>query len=95
MELDKRYLRSSKPDYTKGIFQSIGFKEFHDYLMLNDAEKASEKGTVLFNKSLKELKLVTRRYARKQMRWITNRFLGHRGRDVKCCIRARNCYFQG
>ncbi|KAH7974554.1 hypothetical protein HPB49_016563 [Dermacentor silvarum] len=31
-------------DYTKGIFQSIGFKEFHRYLLMNSEEKASPKG---------------------------------------------------
>lgn len=85
LKQNKTYQSSSKPDYLKGIFQSIGFKEFHNYLMLTDDQKASEEGIVLFNKSLEDLKLVTRRYARKQMRWITNRFLGQRERDV-CVI---------
>jgi hypothetical protein len=31
------------PDYTKGIFQSIGFKEFHTYLTLSEEERASKK----------------------------------------------------
>ena len=31
------------PDYTKGIFQSIGFKEFHNYLILPEDERRSEK----------------------------------------------------
>lgn len=36
-------LHSRSPDYTKGIFQSIGFKEFHAYLILSEKERASEK----------------------------------------------------
>lgn len=62
-------------DYTEGIFQSIGFKEFHDYLMLDCDEKATEKGEKLLNSSIERLKLVTRRYARKQKKWIKNRFI--------------------
>ncbi|KAL3229445.1 hypothetical protein MRX96_023541 [Rhipicephalus microplus] len=31
-------------DYTKGIFQSIGLKEFHRYLLMDSEEKASPKG---------------------------------------------------
>ncbi|KAH6923249.1 hypothetical protein HPB50_025552 [Hyalomma asiaticum] len=31
-------------DYTKGIFQSIGFKEFHQYLLMSSEEKVSPKG---------------------------------------------------
>ena len=29
-------------DYTKGIFQSIGFKEFHNYLILPQEEREKE-----------------------------------------------------
>lgn len=38
----REYLHSRSPDYTKGIFQSIGFKEFHAYLILSEEERASE-----------------------------------------------------
>lgn len=115
------------PDYTKGIFQSIGFKEFHEYLIgftgskeecqnfnsreeernrdspLNENEsltkeiktqdstnsppakrkkQAKQTNQDLLQKGIEELKMVTRRYARKQNRWITNRLLGIRGREV-------------
>jgi len=39
----RKCLHSRSPDYTKGIFQSIGFKEFHTYLILPEKERASEK----------------------------------------------------
>ena len=39
-------------DYTTGIFQSIGFKEFHSYLILSEDEKNSEKGKLLFDEGL-------------------------------------------
>ncbi len=35
-------------NYTRGIFQAIGFKEFHDYLLLSDIERKSEHGEKLF-----------------------------------------------
>ena len=35
-------------DYTRGIFQAIGFKEFHDYLLLSDAERKTEDGEKVF-----------------------------------------------
>lgn len=41
--LKRECLHSRSPDYTKGIFQSIGFKEFHAYLTLPEEERASEK----------------------------------------------------
>ncbi|GIX73884.1 tRNA dimethylallyltransferase, partial [Caerostris extrusa] len=39
-----------KPQYTEGIFQSIGFKEFHEYLVLSDEEKSSDSGRKIFEK---------------------------------------------
>jgi tRNA dimethylallyltransferase len=73
----------SEADYTKGIFQSIGFKEFHEYLILSEDDRNSEKGSKLFHAGVDALKLVTRRYARRQLRWITNRFLRKPNRQVK------------
>ncbi|CAC5356356.1 miaA [Mytilus coruscus] len=70
---------NNEVDYTHGIFQSIGFKEFHDYLLLPDDEKDTEKGKQLLQKGIEEMKLVTRRYARTQVRWVKNRFLRYRG----------------
>ena len=51
-------------DYTKGIFQSIGFKEFHDYLLLSAEERETEAGKKEFDKGVELLKLATRQYAR-------------------------------
>jgi len=42
-QFKRECLHSRSPDYTKGIFQSIGFKEFHAYLILSEKERASEK----------------------------------------------------
>ncbi|KAJ9587240.1 hypothetical protein L9F63_019219, partial [Diploptera punctata] len=78
----QRLIENIEPNYTKGIFQSIGFKEFHEYLVLSPEDRKTEKGTKLFKLGIDALKLVTRRYARKQIRWITNRFLRRPTRQV-------------
>lgn len=72
----------SEPDYTKGVFQSIGFKEFHKYLMLKPDQQESEDGLKTLQEGIEQLKLVTRRYARKQKKWIINRILGRNDRKV-------------
>ena len=51
-------------DYTRGIFQSIGFKEFHNYLILSDNDKQSDKGRQQFDKGVELLKIATRQYSR-------------------------------
>ncbi|XP_018333826.1 tRNA dimethylallyltransferase [Agrilus planipennis] len=79
---DGRTSPDEKPDYTKGIFQSIGFKEFHEYLMLNETERQSELGQKLLQEGIVEMKMVTRRFSRKQSKWIKNRFLGREDREV-------------
>lgn len=69
-------------NYTLGIFQSIGFKEFHSYLILPEEERDSKTGNKMFQESVNQLKMVTRRYARKQNKWVKNRFLSETGRQV-------------
>ncbi|KFB47864.1 AGAP000639-PA-like protein [Anopheles sinensis] len=83
-------------DYHRGILQSIGFKEFVKYLQKYDADKDRElmkyfaTGQVtdnpdalsLLNDCLDYLKLVTRRYSRRQLQWINNRFLCDSDREV-------------
>ncbi|XP_043073943.1 tRNA dimethylallyltransferase isoform X3 [Puntigrus tetrazona] len=69
---DARKLASQ--DYQHGIFQSIGFKEFHDYLTASE-DISQEERNKLKIKGIEALKQVTRRYARKQNKWVRNRFL--------------------
>lgn len=76
------FYSSSSKAYTQGIFQSIGFKEFHNYLILNEEERNSEKGKKLLFQGIEDLKTVTKKYARKQCRWIQNRFLKAGNRQV-------------
>ncbi|XP_070557081.1 tRNA dimethylallyltransferase-like isoform X2 [Ptychodera flava] len=72
----------SKELYTHGIFQSIGFKEFHKYLILSQEDKDSDEGRTLQVEGVNGLKLATRRYGRKQNRWVRNRFLKRPGGNV-------------
>ncbi|KAH9515372.1 tRNA dimethylallyltransferase [Bulinus truncatus] len=69
-------------DYMHGVLQMIGFKEFGSYLKLTPEERASDKGKKEFDKGLTDLKNATRRYARKQIKWIMNRFCGRPGLNV-------------
>ena len=64
---------TSEP-YTEGIFQAIGFKEFHDYLICDPSTDSKGKDE-LFRQSVEALKQVTIRYAKKQKAWVRNRFL--------------------
>lgn len=79
---EQRIKSNTSPDYTKGIFQSIGFKEFHAYLILPEEERASEKGKKLLQQGIDDLKLVTRRYAKKQDKWVMNRLIRRGDRQV-------------
>eukprot|EP00095_Tigriopus_kingsejongensis_P003816 maker-scaffold278_size225338-snap-gene-1.25 protein:Tk03816 transcript:maker-scaffold278_size225338-snap-gene-1.25-mRNA-1 annotation:"trna mitochondrial" len=88
---DYNLSRKTPADYTIGIFQSIGFKEFHDYLMLgSQEEKASLEGQRLFEAGVDQLKLVTRQYARRQVKWMRSRFLNPR-RDVVPVYPVSSC----
>ena len=62
-------------NYDKGIWQSIGFKEFHRYLCLTEEERKSEEGKALFNEGVERMKISTRQYSRRQAKWIRRRFL--------------------
>ena len=59
---------------TFGIFQSIGFKEFREFL--ESENPLVQVNSDLFDKCVDSMKRATRRYARKQIKWVTNRFLG-------------------
>ncbi|KAM7372931.1 hypothetical protein PAMP_007821 [Pampus punctatissimus] len=74
-------IKSESQDYQHGIFQSIGFKEFHDYLTAPESSTQQEKD-MLRDKGIEALKTATRRYARKQNKWVRNRFLKRPGHNV-------------
>ncbi|XP_069126225.1 tRNA dimethylallyltransferase-like isoform X2 [Argopecten irradians] len=74
--------KNSVADYTHGIFQSIGFKEFHDYLILSKEEQSTDKGRQLFKEGVENLKRRTRAYAKYQVKHIRNRYIKRRGANT-------------
>lgn len=53
--------------WCRGVLQSIGFKEFEDYLQLSSVERQSEAGQVMLNTALEQMKTATKQYARRQV----------------------------
>jgi len=60
-------------DRTKGIWQSIGFKEMEPYLTLVNEDAGSEWLPKLRIAGLETMKIRTRRYAKEQLRWIKHK----------------------
>lgn len=71
-----------KADYEKGIFQTIGFKEFHNYLVLEPDIRGTDEGNKILRDCIKEMKISTRQYAKRQLKWIRRRFLQSGSRDL-------------
>ncbi|KAG8507596.1 tRNA dimethylallyltransferase, partial [Galemys pyrenaicus] len=78
---NEKKVAENSQDYQHGIFQSIGFKEFHEYL-ITEGKCTPETSNQLLKKGIEALKQVTKRYARKQNRWVKNRFLSRPGPNV-------------
>ncbi|XP_037683527.1 tRNA dimethylallyltransferase isoform X4 [Choloepus didactylus] len=78
---NQKKVAENSQEYQRGIFQSIGFKEFHEYLT-TEGKCTSETSNQLLKKGIEALKQVTKRYARKQNRWVKNRFLSRPGSSV-------------
>jgi len=62
-------------NFTKGILQAIGFKEFAPYLDLSEQEREEPAGQVLLKECIVEVERSTRKYAKRQLTWIRNRTL--------------------
>ncbi|TPX49300.1 tRNA dimethylallyltransferase [Synchytrium endobioticum] len=73
--------KDTQPDYTRGIFQTIGFKEFNDYLVSLSSEHLVN-AERLVDEGIQAMKIATRQYARRQTHWIRNR-LGPRVFDER------------
>ncbi|KZT11452.1 tRNA isopentenyltransferase [Laetiporus sulphureus 93-53] len=56
-------------DYTLGIYQSIGYKEFHEFLSNPTSSDDA------FQAALESMKSATRKYAKRQIMWIRNQLL--------------------
>ncbi|XP_066420820.1 tRNA dimethylallyltransferase isoform X2 [Molothrus aeneus] len=78
---NQQKVAENRQDYQHGIFQSIGFKEFHEYLV-SEGNCSPETSALLLEKGIQALKQVTKRYARRQNKWVRNRFLKRPGPNV-------------
>lgn len=81
-----------EPEYDKGIFQSIGFKEFHRYLTLDDATKGSPDGEKVLKRAIDAMKYSTRKYAKRQLKWIRRRFLQSGTRELPAIFKLDTAF---
>ncbi|KAG8883097.1 hypothetical protein FRB97_007234 [Tulasnella sp. 331] len=67
---DANQVGASLPiDYTQGIYQTIGFKEFDEYLSAPDPPEE------LLEQCVETMKRSTRKYAQRQVKWIQHKLL--------------------
>ena len=57
-----------------GLLQAIGYKEFSEYLGACDAGEGAQAQAAALKRGVERLRVVTHAYARKQDRWVRNRF---------------------
>ncbi|GAA5905356.1 tRNA dimethylallyltransferase [Sporobolomyces salmoneus] len=67
-------------DYSKGIYQAIGYKEFEPYLsqLHRDPTRTFENDEELrrlFDQGVEQMKTATRQYAKRQVKWIKSKLL--------------------
>lgn len=79
--------KQGRSDYTRGIFQAIGYKEFSEFLTLCEErnlsigedllQKISHDNILLraFQKSLEAMKIGTHQYAKRQTSWLRNKLI--------------------
>lgn len=88
----QRMKEGKKPEYDKGIFQTIGFKEFHDYFMLDPDTRASQGGNEVLKSAIVRMKISTRQYARRQLKWVRRRFLQSGTRDLPMMFKLHTAF---
>ncbi|KAL5612885.1 hypothetical protein BROUX41_004037 [Berkeleyomyces rouxiae] len=68
----------SPVDMTRGIWQTIGFKEFRAYLEMTNSKSAQTDAATLEAlkvQAIEDMKTATRQYARSQIRWIRRKLI--------------------
>ncbi|GAA5855921.1 hypothetical protein JCM8547_000417 [Rhodosporidiobolus lusitaniae] len=71
---------AGETNYSKGIYQSIGYKEFDPYLSLRHRDSSctlddDDQLRKLFNEGVESMKVSTRQYAKRQVKWIKSKLL--------------------
>ncbi|RYP12409.1 hypothetical protein DL767_011320 [Monosporascus sp. MG133] len=69
-QLRRRTDAGETVDRTKGIWQSIGFKQLEPFLNAEMEERAAEELERLKEAGLEEMRIATRQYARSQIKWL-------------------------
>jgi tRNA dimethylallyltransferase len=62
-------------EFTHGVFQSIGYKEFRTFLDMPSNDRSSPQGQQVLQECTELLKRRTASYAKKQLTWIRNHLL--------------------
>ncbi|KAH9402199.1 tRNA dimethylallyltransferase [Tyrophagus putrescentiae] len=72
-----RLQQNQKTGYTESIFQAIGLKEFHRYLLMDDDDDGQQnyEATLALGHGILLLKQRTKSYVSRQLKWIRRRFL--------------------
>ncbi|KUI57920.1 tRNA dimethylallyltransferase, mitochondrial [Cytospora mali] len=73
--LQTRLLGGDSVDYTTGIWQSIGFKEFQPYFKAMESGVENTELEKVKRDCLEVMKGATRRYAKYQVKWITKQMM--------------------
>ncbi|GAA5891416.1 hypothetical protein JCM6882_004687 [Rhodosporidiobolus microsporus] len=84
-EIDELWQVANAPsaeatNYSKGIYQAIGYKEFEPYLSLRHRDPSLTLETdptlrKLFDQGVESMKVSTRQYAKRQVKWIKSKLL--------------------
>ncbi|KAI3478922.1 hypothetical protein L1887_59106 [Cichorium endivia] len=61
--------------YTSGIFQTIGYRQFAEYLDRLDTLASSAAKTAAFVEAVEGTKTATRQYAKSQLKWVQNKLV--------------------
>ncbi|KAJ2823274.1 tRNA dimethylallyltransferase, mitochondrial [Coemansia sp. 'formosensis'] len=72
---DETALAGPSGDFTAGLKQAIGFREFEPYLAAKSAAATDADLELLRLQGIEDMKLSTRRYAKRQIAWIRNKLL--------------------
>ena len=80
-DLAKSMLRdeaAGSPNYQSGIFQTIGYRQFAEYLDRLDtlpSPASTKEGRECFDRAVEETKTATRQYAKSQLKWVQNKLI--------------------
>ncbi|KAJ2732752.1 tRNA dimethylallyltransferase, mitochondrial [Coemansia sp. BCRC 34962] len=75
--------------FSTGLKQAIGFREFGPYLAAKSTNMPDEDLEPLRRQGVEDMKLSTRRYAKKQIAWIRNKLLPECNGTLSKSVKAR------